>query len=327
MTSVSLVITVLNEAHSLDAWFTSVRKMTLFPDELVICDGGSTDGTDAIVESWRSQLGFPVRLINTPGVNISRGRNLAIDAAHSEWVAVTDAGTSIDENWLAELMAAAVEGVDVVSGFFYPTGDAGFERFLATMITFHVSEIDPGSFLPSSRSLLLRKDAWAKVGGYPEWLDYCEDLVFDIALRDAGYRFAFAPDALVSWSARSNLRGFAKQYYRYGRGDGKANLFFLRNLTRYLVYGGGFAVATFAMRAPWLFPVLVLGVLGYNARYFRRVFRARHHLGRLWPAWVLAVPLVGAVGDVAKMAGYPAGVTWRRRNGSRSNKPVSSVTR
>ena len=47
-------------------------------------------------------------------------------------------------------------------------------------------EVDPATFLPSSRSVAFRKAAWAAVGGYPEWLDYCEDLVFDLSLRERG---------------------------------------------------------------------------------------------------------------------------------------------
>src|SRR5258707_2746833 len=35
-------------------------------------------------------------------------------------------------------------------------------------------------------------DALPILGGYPEWLDYCEDLVFDLAPQNAGHRFGFA---------------------------------------------------------------------------------------------------------------------------------------
>ena len=54
-------------------------------------------------------------------------------------------------------------------------------------------DINPQTFLPSSRSVAFCKTAWEAVGGYPEWLDYSEDLVFDMALKEDVGNFAFAP--------------------------------------------------------------------------------------------------------------------------------------
>ncbi|KQP69530.1 hypothetical protein ASF40_16865 [Microbacterium sp. Leaf288] len=207
----------------------------------------------------------------------------------------------------------------MVSGFFYPIGDKLFERLLATLITFRVEEIDPQKFLPSSRSLLIRKSVWAKVDGYPEWLDYCEDLVFDLEVRESGARFVFAPDALVSWSARSSLRAFAKQYFRYGRGDGKANLWAKRHVARYGVYGAG-VVMMVTSPFGWLSTLALLagGYLVYSGRYTRRVVRSERLPISEKVLGVAIAPLIMAVGDVAKMIGYPIGLAWRsgkRREG------------
>ena len=76
------------------------------------------------------------------------------------------------------------------------------------------------------------------MGGYPEWLDYCEDLVFDLALQQSGARFAFAPRAIAWFRPRGSLAAFFRQYYRYARGDGKADLWRARHAIRYAVYLG-----------------------------------------------------------------------------------------
>src|SRR5438046_660918 len=124
---------------------------------------------------------------------------------------------------------------EVVSGFFVPEPQSTFELAMGATVLPRVSEIDPERFLPSSRSIAFTKAAWQAVGGYPEWLDYCEDLVFDFALRRRG-AFAFAPAALVHFRPRGSLRSFFRQYYLYARGDGKAGLWPWRHAMRYATY-------------------------------------------------------------------------------------------
>ena len=85
----SLIVTVLDEAGTIDALLESVAAQTCPPDEVVVADGGSADGTLASLRSWSSRL--PLRVVEAPGANIARGRNLAIQSARGEVIAVTAA--------------------------------------------------------------------------------------------------------------------------------------------------------------------------------------------------------------------------------------------
>src|SRR5512147_2949018 len=98
---VSVIFTVLNEGPSLLRLLDSLACQSRPADEVVVVDGGSTDNTVAILESYTARL--PLRLIVEPGANISRGRNLAIAAAAGPIIASTDAGVRLDERWLEEL--------------------------------------------------------------------------------------------------------------------------------------------------------------------------------------------------------------------------------
>jgi cellulose synthase/poly-beta-1,6-N-acetylglucosamine synthase-like glycosyltransferase len=64
------------------------------------------------------------------------------------------------------------------------------------------------------------------VGGYPEQKqgnkEAGEDTLFDLKLKEKGFKFAMARDALIHWEVRSTVKDFCKQFIRYGRGDGKA---------------------------------------------------------------------------------------------------------
>ncbi len=309
----AIVVTVLNEAETVGRLLDSVLAQTLPPDEVVVCDGGSTDGTVDILEAYGRRL--PLRIIRAPGSTIAAGRNRAIEATRAERVAVTDAGVRLDPGWFAALMGALDDARTVAAGAFVPDPVGWFERALAAVTLPLPEEVPPDRFLPSSRSVAFYRSAWAAVGGYPEWLDYCEDVVFDLKLLAAGYRFRWVPEAVVYFRPRPNIRAFFRQYFNYARGDGEAGLWPERHAIRYAAYAGLVYWLLRGRRNPALTAALGLGAAAYLRRPVTRYLR---RLGRgLPPAEFVAglglLPVLRLVGDVAKMVGYPAGVYWRGR--------------
>lgn len=301
----ALIVTVLDEAATIDTLLQSVAAQTRAPDEIVIVDGGSSDGTLERLHAWQSRL--PLTVVEAPGASISQGRNKAIAATQAELVAVTDAGVRLEPDWLANLLACMTERVEVVSGFFVGEAHTRFERAMAATVLPAVEDINAESFLPSSRSVLFRRRAWQRVGGYPEWLDYCEDLVFDLALRRAGCRFVFQPQAVAHFRPRGTAKAFFRQYYLYARGDGKAGLWPRRHAIRYTTY---LAALLLARRGPTGWLLLLIGGLAYSWRPYQRLWRPADGL----PAGeMVLVPVIRLIGDVAKMLGFPVGIAWAWR--------------
>jgi glycosyltransferase involved in cell wall biosynthesis len=317
MSGVSVIATVKNEAATIGPWVRSVLAQSRPPDEIVIVDGGSDDGTVEAIRAVSDGGGAQIVVDVAEGANISAGRNRAIATAAHPIIAVTDAGTTLEPDWLERLVAPLEDAAaDVASGFFFPGGETFFERALSAIITPHRAEVEPETFLPSSRSVAFRKDAWQAVGGYPEWLEHCEDLVFDMDLKQSGQRFAFVPDAQVSWSARPTLRRYYRQYWFYARGDGHADLWRKRHAVRYGSYAAGAALAAASLRRPVARAALAAGMAGHFGTFARRLWRHRPFgdLPRMAAATAL-VPVVVVTGDVAKMLGYPVGVRERRAAG------------
>jgi len=318
---ISLIVTTLNEGPAIRRLLDSILAQTLPPDEVVIVDGGSTDDTVAQIEGYADRL--PLRLLIAPGANISQGRNRAIAAAQGDILAVTDAGTRLEPVWLEAITRPLRQDPDVmaVAGFFVPDPHTAFEVAMGATVLPTLAEINPSTFLPSSRSLALRRRAWEAAGGYPEWLDYGEDLIFDFNLRKLYGPFAWAPQAIVHFRPRGSLRAFFRQYYRYSRGDGKADLWRRRHAIRYTTY----LVATPLLLSLgwWLHPAFWLlwlcGFAAYCSTPYRRLRAAwrrpladGRHLGAAARLYTLAlVPLIRVTGDIAKMVGYPVGVMWR----------------
>ncbi|OQA46266.1 MAG: putative glycosyltransferase EpsH [Chloroflexi bacterium ADurb.Bin325] len=299
---VSVICTVLNEGESIRRLLDSLAGQTRPADEIVVVDGGSRDRTVAILEEYTARL--PLRVLSAAGANISAGRNIAIRAATGDVIASVDAGVRIEPDWLAHLVAPfdpAGPARQAVAGFFLPDVTTPFEMAMGATVLPTLDEIDPATFLPSSRSVAFTKAAWEAAGGYPEWLDYCAA-------------------ALVHFRPRGSLRAFFKQYYRYARGDGKADLWRKRHAIRYGAYLVG--LPGLLMLAVRHHPLWLLALLGGAGAYCRTPYRRlAAYLPQMSPGQrlyaALLVPIIRGVGDIAKMLGYPVGWLWRIKNWSR----------
>lgn len=326
----SLVCTVRDEADNIAALLDSMLAQTRPPDEIVVNDCGSRDATAAIVGEYAAR-DPRVRLVRG-GHNIPSGRNSAVAHARGDLIACTDAGLTLDPHWLAAIVEPLERGAaDLVGGFFAPAPRSLFELTLGAVNYRDVGEVDPARFLPFGKSMAFRKGLWATVGGFPERASHCEDLIFDLAAERAGYRRAFAPGAIVHFRPRGSLRAFARQYYLYARGDGAAGLWPKRHAARYAAYLG--LLATLAVIARWPparlpgLALIGLGAAGYTRGPYRRLWGRLAGRGVAQRAYALAlVPIIRLVGDLAKMAGYPAGLMRRARKGeSRAGQPEQVV--
>ena len=309
---VSLITTVRNEAASIDSFLETVAGQTRPPDEVVVVDGGSTDGTVEAIER-RIAAGMPIRLIVDSSANIARGRNLGVAAARFDLIAATDAGCRLAPDWLQRLLRPLCEdpAVDVASGFYRIEPRSLFEHVNGLLtLPGQLEPVDPERFLPSGRSVAFRKRAWAAAGGYPEWLYTAEDTLFDRKLKSIGCRFVFVPEAIVHWRPRRTLWRFARQFYLYGVGSGRVAGFragYLYTIRQHLIT---------ALLAVWavLRPLAWVGFGLWSAYYVIASVRpqarlVRRRLGSV-RAGLLALVLI-EVRRLAGAAGFLVGTAQR----------------
>ena len=266
---VSLICTLKNEESSIKEFLDSLSFQSRPPDEIVIVDGGSTDKTVEIIKSYIEE-GALIKLIVEDGANIAEGRNIAIKNAKHDVIASTDAGCRIDKDWLKNLIKPFVgdSSVAVVSGWYEADARTDFERCVAELTYPKLERVMKAldKFLPSSRSVAYKKECWEKVGGYPEWLYTAEDTLFDLNSKKAGCKFVFAPDAVVYWNVRPNLRSLFKQFYLYAKGNGYAGLFFKKYLREYALYLLGLILLLSGFMYKLLWLLLIACVLIYLLR-------------------------------------------------------------
>ncbi len=322
MTCISLICTVRDEASTIVALLDSMRAQARQPDEIVINDCQSRDHTADLVSAYAAR--YPrIRLVYG-GYNIASGRNNAIRNAYGTIIACTDAGLTLDRDWLAHLLAPIEDDTaDYTHGIMQPAPTSLFETVLAATNFPTATEIDPRTYPTFGASMAFRKQHWQAAGGFPEWLDHSEDLVFTQAMAQHGARRVCVPQAVVTFQPRSSLPAFARQYYHYARGDGRARLWTRRHLIRYGVYATALSSVAMAARTPRIRAPLALlgaaGVAAYTRTPYRRLLRHLHRLpaAQRLPALAL-VPLIRLAGDSAKMAGYPVG-RWQRWQAQRNN--------
>ena len=182
--SISIIIPTLNEERTIIA--TLVHTATLGFDELIVVDGGSTDDTPALVESYRlstqSSALSPVRRVTAPpgrarqmneGAKASRGEILLF--LHADTQLPHDAKTMIDTTLADRRM---------VGGRF----DVRFDRpsMWGTVISRMMNWRSRWSGLATGdQALFVRRPIFEQMGGFAD-MPLMEDIEFSRRLKQAG---------------------------------------------------------------------------------------------------------------------------------------------
>ena len=195
----SVVIPALNEAANLAATLDSVRAQEPEPIDVIVVDGGSTDGTPDLARS----LGATV-LASDPGRAYQM--NAGAEAAQGDALLFLHADTRLPTGALK----AAAEALDAA--------DAGCFRLRFDRSSFWLRvwtlpvwmRWTPWAF--GDRALFVRRTAFSAVGGFPAWPLF-EDVEIVKRLAARG-RFAFLPLAVTTSARRYERNGRIRQQLR-----------------------------------------------------------------------------------------------------------------
>ncbi len=317
MRQVSIIATVLNEAEEIGRLVPSLLGQIPPPAEVVIVDGGSTDGAweRLVEEAGRHPALVPIRdescnLKLSPGP-ISRGRNMAIAAARSPIIACADAGCTYAPDWLERITAPIVAGTAEYAlggACIDPTDPTVWDLASAHFFGVRLSPAAPSKSC-TARSMAFTKELWRRIGGFPESVFYGEDTLFDLEARRLT-KPAFVERAKALYRPRYTFRSACRQLASYSISDGilgvrRARLY--RNAARCVVQLLGLfwplwvvATAGSSRSVEWwslLPPVAVLALEAWFAfhpdwrllaRYGPRALAARFLFSILVP-WIVAV--------------------------------------
>ncbi len=188
---VSVIIPGFNAERYLAAAIESALTQTASIWEIIVVDDGSTDRTAEIAR----QFGPPVFCHCRPHGGIAAARNFGIKVARGNWLAFLDA----DDLWVREklewqLAAARRDGVlEMIFG--------GVQQFVSPELNGE-DQLRLGSPLVTSAAphvgtLLARRAAFERVGGFDETLKLGEFIEWFARARDAGARMATLPEIVL----------------------------------------------------------------------------------------------------------------------------------
>jgi len=309
---ISLCVTVLNEEESIGKLLDSLLLQSKKANEIIIVDGGSTDRTVEMIRHYQKKHSF-IKLIVEKSSR-SKARNLAVDLAKSEIIAMTDAGCSALPDWLENLVKPFTTGkIDVVAGFYKMVGTTNFQKAESVFMGVTPRKFNH-SFLPSTRSIAFTKDIWERVGGFPENAEgTAEDTIFNLKLIKNGARISRMKNAVVEWGIPASLFDFYLKIMNYAKGDAKSkNLIFpgkglmshnIKALSIYPRYILFILLLIFSLKSHILLAYLIIIFFAYLLWAYRKVYLE-------FGDWKVALwgPVLQIVSDFAVMKGFLSGI-------------------
>lgn len=216
MPQVSIVVPTWNEAAGIEAFLRQFERQTLPRSEfeIVVVDGGSTDGTREIAARHADQVFVQRRK------GIGGARNDGVDAASGAIIATTDADCLVPSDWLAVIrerfedtaVVAAVGPDSPLEGGWKPRLVYFFLRgFIRAMAL-------AGLHTTGGTNTAVRREAFLRVGGY-RGLPHSDDVDLGFRLRRLG-RIVYDPRLHVRLSVRRlEKNGYLRTLLTWAKGD------------------------------------------------------------------------------------------------------------
>lgn len=311
----TVIVTVKDESQSISILLDSLETQTAVPKEIIIVDGGSTDGTIEIIKR-RMIRNKKIRLIVRRGVSIAKGRNIGILNSNSNIIVTTDAGCVVDKNWLFNITRPFLTKpkIGIVTGLYKMRGRSLFQEAIKPYLGIPHKLITSSNFLPSARSMALRKSVWKKIGGFPEDLKGTgEDTLFNYKAISKGIKFYLEKNAIVDWKVPQNLTEFVKKLYNYSKGDAQTEIWWhsekklmthnIKIMAIYFRYLVGLIFLSLSLIWLVFLKILIYLIL----LYITWIILKNYHQVEKKSAIILS-PIIQIVSDIAVMSGFAYGI-------------------
>lgn len=312
---VSVVVTIKNESWSVGLLLDSLENQVIAPEEILIVDGGSVDGTIKSIRE-RMRTNKKIKLIIRKDISIAEGRNIGVQSSTGNIIAMTDAGCVVGKNWILGIVKPLLTKprIGIVTGLYKMTGKSLFQEATKPYLGIPSKLATLLNFLPSARSIAFRKSAWKEIGGFSEDLEMAgEDTLFNYQAKKKKIQFHVAKKAIVKWEVPKDLKGFFKKVYYYAKGDAQTGIWWhptkklmthnIKIVAIYFRYFIGLLLFALSLTSISSLKILIFLFLLYLAWIIvKNYHRVEKKLA------LLLSPFVQVISDIAVMCGFASGI-------------------
>jgi succinoglycan biosynthesis protein ExoA len=226
LAAVTIILPVLNEVEFIDHTLGGLLGQDYSGGiEVVVADGGSTDGTRERLDGWSSRDPRVV-VVDNPDRRQAFGLNRAAATASHEVLIRADGHTSYAADYVRRSVEGVVELDAAIGGRMNPVGRTRFGRAVAAAMNspltmgparFHHAEVREevdtvylGAF---------SREGFDAVGGFRSFPSgSSEDADFYFRWRRSGGRVFVDPAIVTRYTPRDRPGALWRQYFRYGLG-------------------------------------------------------------------------------------------------------------
>lgn len=200
MSTIAVIIPAKNEELVLPNLLTALQAQTLRPDEIVVSDGGSSDATRAIAES------FGIKVVE--GGNAAIGRNAGAAVTKSQYLMFLDADAILASNTFVALAVAEFErnNLDLATADVKVSGATVIDELSFAFYNWYVRIWAARRPHPIGTFILSTRDAFDAVGGFNPEITYAEDQDFGLRVKKVGKKFAVLNDVNIGITTRRQDR-------------------------------------------------------------------------------------------------------------------------
>jgi len=222
----SVIIPLYNDATYIERCLRSVLDQDYPPGhyEIIIVDGGSSDGSRELVDRAVVNDGR-VRVFHNPKKIVSEALNLGLKEAKGQFIVRVDSHCVLEPDYVRQCVdALQASGAANVGGPMRPVGSGLVGQGLALALCnpfgignsrFHYVTKSP-EYVDTVYLGAFRRDVFEKVGLFDPSLTRNQDDEFNYRLRLSGERVLLVPEIKSWYFCRNSLSAIWKQHFGYG---------------------------------------------------------------------------------------------------------------
>lgn len=224
---VSIVMPVYNEERYITDCINSLFEQTFPFDsmEWIFVDGGSTDRTVDILNTYKEKYPRLIKVRNNPYKTVPYAMNIGIQESIGEFIIRLDAHASYDNNYIARCIHyLELTGADNVGGIVETKSRGTIGEAIAKMLSSKFG-VGNSQFRINGKSAYVdtvpfgafRRSVFDKIGLYNERLTRNQDNELNYRIRKHGGKIYLSNEIKLSYYCRDSVAGIAKMAFQNGK--------------------------------------------------------------------------------------------------------------